>query len=91
MPPSSVRCWKLALAGLALYAALWIAQWPVLAMTAGFPGHHTWLALLLLAFIGALTYGAAILGLFGRAWVASFWRGPRGPTPPASAAPPAPR
>jgi putative peptidoglycan lipid II flippase len=80
---------KLVLAGLALFAALWIAQWPVLAMTAGFAGHHTWLALLLLAFIGALTYGAAILGLFGKAWVASFWRTPKGVTPP-SAVPPAP-
>ena len=81
---------KLVLAGLALFAALWIAQWPVLAMTAGFPGSHTWLALLLLAFIGALTYGAAILGLFGKAWVASFWRTPRTTTPPPSSVPPAP-
>src|SRR3954467_4502697 len=68
---------KLVLAGVALTAALWIAQWSVLAMTAGFPGRHTWLALLLLAFIGALTYGAAILALFGTAWLASFWRAPR--------------
>jgi putative peptidoglycan lipid II flippase len=68
---------KLILAGIALTAALWIAQWPVLALTAGFPGKHTWLALLLLAFLGALTYGAAILGLFGKAWLASFWRTPR--------------
>jgi putative peptidoglycan lipid II flippase len=68
---------KLIVAGLALFAALWIAQWPVLAMTAGFPGRHTWLALLLLAFIGALVYGGAVLGLFGKAWLASFWRTPR--------------
>jgi putative peptidoglycan lipid II flippase len=81
---------KLLVAGLALFASLWVAQWPVLAMTAGFPGRHTWLALLLLAFIGALTYGAAIFGLFGKAWVASFWRTPRGSTPPSSSAPPAP-
>src|SRR5437763_2166613 len=31
---------KLTLAGAALTVALWIAQWPVLAMTAGFPGKH---------------------------------------------------
>lgn len=68
---------KLILAGVALTAALWIAQWPVLAMTAGFPGKHTWLALLLLAFLGALVYGGAILALFGKAWLASFWRMPR--------------
>jgi len=68
---------KLALAGLALVVALWIAQWPVLAMTAGFPGKHTWLALLLLAFLGVLAYGGAILGLFGKVWLASLWRTPK--------------
>src|SRR4051812_39423299 len=80
---------KLLLAGLALVAALWIAQWPVLAMTAGFPGKHTWLALLLLTFLGALVYGAAILGLFGKAWLAALWRAPKEVTPPSSV-PPAP-
>src|SRR2546423_5698340 len=78
---------KLLLAGIALTAALWIAQWPVLAMTAGFPGKHTWLALLLLGFLGALVYGGAILGLFGKAWLASFWRMPAAVTPAASAPP----
>jgi putative peptidoglycan lipid II flippase len=78
---------KLILAGIALVAALWIAQWPVLAMTAGFPGMHNWLALLLLAFLGALVYGGAILGLFGRAWLASFWRTPKATSP---SVPPAP-
>jgi len=78
---------KLILAGIALVAALWIAQWPVLAMTAGFSGHH-WMALLLLAFLGALVYGGAILGLFGKAWLASFWRTPRAVTPRASVPPP---
>src|ERR1043165_7116991 len=72
---------KLVLAGLGLTVALWIAQWPVLAMTAGFPGRHTWLALLLLGFIGALVYGGAILGLFGKGWLASFWRTPGLATP----------
>ena len=80
---------KLILAGVALTAALWVAQWPVLAMTAGFPGKHTWLAVLLLAFLGALVYGGAILGLFGRAWLGSFWRMPSEVTPPSSV-PPAP-
>ena len=81
---------KLALAGGALFVALWIAQWPVLAMTAGFPGRHGWLALLLLAFIGALTYGAAILALFGKAWLASFLQTPATTTPPLSSVPRAP-
>jgi putative peptidoglycan lipid II flippase len=80
---------KLILAGVALTGALWIAQWPVLAMTAGFPGKHNWLALLLLAFLGALVYGGVILGLFGKAWLAWFWRAPRAATPPSSV-PPAP-
>jgi putative peptidoglycan lipid II flippase len=64
---------KLILAGIALTTALWIAQWPVIAMTAGFSGHN-WMALALLAFLGALVYGGAVLGLFGKAWLASFWR-----------------
>ena len=80
---------KLLIAGIALAAALWIAQWPVLAMTAGFPGKHTWLALLLLAFLGALVYGGAILGLFGKAWLASFWRTPKTITP--ASVPPEPQ
>jgi putative peptidoglycan lipid II flippase len=79
---------KLILAGIALVAALWIAQWPVLAMTAGFSGHN-WMALALLAFLGTLVYGGAILGLFGKAWLASLWRGPQKATSPASV-PPAP-
>ena len=79
---------KLVLAGLALFVALWIAQWPVLAMTAGFPGKHNWLALLLLGFLGALVYGAAIIGLFGKVWLGSFWRMPPNVRP--SSVPPAP-
>ena len=42
-------------------------------MTAGLPAHNV-TALLLLGFVGALVYGGAILGLFGKAWLASFWR-----------------
>ena len=69
---------KLAAAGIALAAVLWIAQWPVLAMTAGLPGVHNALALVLLGFLGALVYGGAILGLFGKAWLAGLWRTPQG-------------
>ncbi len=71
---------KLIFAGIALTAALWTAQWPVLALAAGLPAHNA-TALLLLAFVGAIVYGAAILGLFGRAWLASFWRMPKDTTP----------
>jgi hypothetical protein len=63
-----------------------VAQWPVLALTAGLPGVHNVMALVLLGFVGAIVYGGAILGLFGRAWLRAFLRGPR----TTSSAPPAP-
>jgi putative peptidoglycan lipid II flippase len=74
---------KLVVAGVALAAALWIGQWPVLKATAG----HSVVALLVLAAIGAAVYGVAVLGLFGKAWVAALWRTPKDPSsaPPASA------
>jgi putative peptidoglycan lipid II flippase len=74
--------WKLMIAGAILAAALWLAQWPVARLTAG----HSIVALLLLAGLGAAVYCGAVLGLFGRAWIARLWRTP---TPPSSA-PPAP-
>jgi putative peptidoglycan lipid II flippase len=77
---------KLALAGAVLAAALFAAQWPVLAITAGLPGVHNVMALMLLGLIGALAYGAAIYGLFGKAWLRSFWKNPK----PPSSAPAAP-
>ena len=40
---------KLVLAGVALFAALWIAQWPVLAHDRGIARRHNWIALVLLA------------------------------------------
>jgi putative peptidoglycan lipid II flippase len=77
---------KLALAGAVLAAALFAAQWPVLAITAGLPGVHNVMALMLLGLIGALAYGATIYGLFGKAWLRSFWKNPK----PPSSAPAAP-
>lgn len=80
---------KLIVAGVALTVALWIAQWPVLAFSAGWSGGvHNWLALILLGFIGALAYGATIYGLFGKTWVAGLLRTPKATSP---SAPPAPR
>ncbi len=73
---------KLVLAGAALAVALWIAQWPVLAFSAGWSGVHNWLALLLLAFIGTLAYGGAIYGLFGKAWLVGLTRMPSAPPAP---------
>ena len=51
-------------------------------------GGRSILALLLLAAIGAAVYGGAVLGLFGKAWLASLFRAPKDVTP--SSAPPAP-
>ena len=78
---------KLLAAGLLLTVALWIAQWPVLAITAGLPHIHNVVALIVLALIGALVYGAAIIGLLGRRWLAAFAVSPRMATPRASAPP----
>jgi putative peptidoglycan lipid II flippase len=78
---------KLALAGIALAAALFVSQWPVLAFTAGLPGIHNVMALLLLALVGALAYGGAIYGLFGVAWLKALVRTPKQPSSPAPPAP----
>ena len=78
---------KLAVAGLLLAAVLFVAQWPILALTAGLPGVHNVMALVLLGLIGAIVYAGAILGLFGKAWLQSLFRAPKA-TP--SSSPPAP-
>jgi len=78
---------KLAVAGVALAIALFVAQWPILAVTAGLPGVHNVMALVLLGFTGALVYAGAILGLFGKTWLRTLFRSP---TVTPSPAPPAP-
>ena len=78
---------KLVGAGIVLAVVLWIAQWPILALAAGLPAHNL-TALVLLGFLGAIVYGAAVLGLFGKAWLASLFRTPKVVTP--SFVPPAP-
>src|SRR4051794_23986705 len=78
---------KLIAAGLLLIVALWVAQWPVLAITAGLPHIHNVVALILLALIGALVYGAAIVSLLGRRWLISFSASPRMATPRVSVPP----
>jgi putative peptidoglycan lipid II flippase len=78
---------KLIAAGLLLTVALWIAQWPVLAISAGLPHIHNAAALLMLALIGTLVYGAAIIGLLGKRWLAAFSVSPRMATPRASVPP----
>jgi putative peptidoglycan lipid II flippase len=66
---------KLAAAGLALGVVLFVAQWPVIAITAGFPHIHSVAALIILATLGGFTYVGAVLGLFGRARVIALLRG----------------
>jgi putative peptidoglycan lipid II flippase len=73
---------KFVAAGVALTAALFVAQWPIIALAAGLPAHNV-TALLLLAFVGALVYGAAIVGLFGKAWLAGLLRTPKAISPSA--------
>src|SRR3954468_343286 len=53
---------RLVAAALVLTVALWIARRPVLAIPAGLPHTHDVVALVLLALIGGLAYGAAIVG-----------------------------
>ena len=64
---------KLVGAGAALAAALFVAQWPVLALAAGLPAHNL-IALMLLGFVGAVVYVGAIFALFGKTWIMSFGR-----------------
>jgi len=59
----------------------------VLAITAGLPHIHNVVALIVLALIGALVYGAGIIGLLGRRWLAAFAVSPKMATPRASAPP----
>jgi len=76
---------RLAAAGLVLALVLWLADAPVRALLAGRALQNE-LALALLALIGAVVYGAMVMVLFGRRWLARFGggagKGPRTPPPP---------
>ena len=61
---------KLALAGLILTTALWLAE--KVAVARMMPDIA---ALIVLALLGATVYGAAILALFGKRWLVALWRG----------------
>jgi putative peptidoglycan lipid II flippase len=63
---------KLAAAGLALAAVLWLCAAPVTQMLTGRHGLGHLAALALLAAIGAAVYGGVLLALFGRKWLATF-------------------
>jgi putative peptidoglycan lipid II flippase len=63
---------KLAAAGLALAAVLWLCAGPVTRLLTGWHGVGYLAALALLAAIGGAVYGGIVLALFGRQWLATF-------------------
>lgn len=65
---------RLALAGLALALALWLAQAPVAALFSHWTTFRHEATLAVLGVIGAGVYGAAVLALFGREWLTLFRR-----------------
>jgi putative peptidoglycan lipid II flippase len=65
---------KLALAGGALAAVLWLAERPVMELSRRLPVLHHEAALAMLAVLGAAVYGAFVLGLFGRQLLAALRR-----------------
>jgi putative peptidoglycan lipid II flippase len=65
---------RLAIAGLAMAVALWLAQAPVEALFARWTALRYEATLATLGAIGAGVYGGAVLALFGREWLALFRR-----------------
>ena len=63
---------RLALAGLALAAALWLCEAPVAQLFAGWRKLGDVASLALLAAIGGVIYGAIVLVLIGPHWLAAF-------------------
>jgi putative peptidoglycan lipid II flippase len=81
---------RLALAGLALAAALFIGVRVFDRLFAALPAFRAEVTLAALTLVGALVYGGALALLFGREWLSAFRRR-RAPavTPPDAGAPPA--
>jgi putative peptidoglycan lipid II flippase len=65
---------KLALAGLALAAALFLAAGPVARLSESFGSLRYVVGLLMLAALGAVIYGGAVGAMFGPQWLAGFRR-----------------
>jgi putative peptidoglycan lipid II flippase len=63
---------KFAGAGLLLAAVLWLAYAPVQHLVAPWHGPRDLAALVILAGLGGIAYGAAVLALFGRSWLKTF-------------------
>ncbi len=65
---------NLAVAGVALAVGLWLCIAPVTHLFASWPRLRDETSLAVLAGIGALIYGVAVLLLFGRKWLATLYR-----------------
>lgn len=63
---------KLAAAGVALGLVLWLCKAPVAALFSGWATLRDESTLVVLAGIGAVLYGGAVIGLFGPRWLATF-------------------
>jgi putative peptidoglycan lipid II flippase len=84
---------RLAIAGLALAAALFVGARAFDRLFAALPAFRAETTLLSLAVLGGLVYGGALALLFGGEWLSVFRRRRKpsagGPTPPDAGAPPA--
>ncbi|MGB7257523.1 MAG: murein biosynthesis integral membrane protein MurJ [Pseudolabrys sp.] len=63
---------KLAVAGAALAAVLWLCEGPVSRLFDGWHHLRELMILIVLAAIGGSVYGAIVLGFFGRGWLRAF-------------------
>jgi putative peptidoglycan lipid II flippase len=63
---------KLAAAGLALAAALWLCDGPVAHLFAGWQHLRDVAALAVLVVIGGVVYGGIVIALFGPRWLEAF-------------------
>ena len=85
-PPLRGATAGLAAAGVALAAALWLAQGPVARLFADWTSWRDESTLAVLAAIGAAVYGAVVFALFGKQWLAALRTRkratPLGPPPP---------
>jgi putative peptidoglycan lipid II flippase len=78
--PLRIAVAKLAVAGVALTAALWLALGPLTRVFADWPSWREESTLALLVLIGGVVYFAIILALFGPQWLAAL-RARKRPTP----------
>jgi putative peptidoglycan lipid II flippase len=79
-PPLRGATAGLTAAGVALAAVLWLAQGPVARLFASWTSWRDESTLAVLAAIGAAVYGAIVLTLFGKQWLAAL-RTRKRPTP----------